>query len=248
MVHRSAVQPPRGLNNRGKGLQGMRAFLALLALGVLVVAVPAATADPPPASSLAVKGTFSTVQPPTAYQVRFCGQPGAPTCVPTGVATTQVRFGQPASSQQSGLGFTPTTATSVPLNTNFVVGTLKHFNFPIASGATSVDLAVHLTATTSDGTISFDLPFTIGIDETPNQTPPPCTYQPVVVDCPDALILPPGGVSASQAAGSLHTYTLTVLGFTSNPNDTTPESTLVTQEQQENTGYLVASLSRNNTA
>jgi hypothetical protein len=223
----------------------LRGFFALLALAAAIVAVPAATALTPPATGLAVSGTFSHVAG-AAAGVNFCGQPGAPVC-PPGTAATQVHFGSPAvGTQQSGLGFTPTTTTSVPLNTNFVVGTLKHFNFPIVNGASGVQLTVGLSASTTDGNVSFSLPFTIGIDETPNT--PPCVYSPVASDCPDALRLPPGGASASQALGSLHTYTLTVLGFTANPTDTTPQSQLVTQENKENTGYLVASISRNNTA
>ena len=225
----------------------MRAFFALLAVAAAIVAVPAATGTtPPPATALAVVGSFSNVSGGAAA-ISFCGQISSPACPPGSGAATQVRFGTPASAgQQSGLGFTPTSVTSVPLSTNFVVGTLKHFNFPIYNGASSVRLTVTLNADTADGHIAFNLPFTIGIDETENI--PPCTYSPVVVDCPDALHLPPGGVSASQAVGSLHTYTLTVLGFTANAADTTPQSQLVTQEQSENTGYLVASLSRNNTA
>ena len=116
------------------------------------------------------------------------------------------------------------------------------------SDATSVDLTVQLVATTPDGTVSFNLAFPIGVDETPNTgLPADCKYQPAVTPCPDALLLPGGTASQTIPLNSTHQYTLSVLGFASSPTSTTPESIMVAQEGQQNLGYLIASISRNNT-
>jgi hypothetical protein len=64
--------------------------------------------------------------------------------------------------------------------------------------------------------------------------------------CPDALILPAGTATQTLPVGSVHQYTLSVLGYTASATSTTPQDHLVTQEQATNTGYLVASLSRDN--
>jgi hypothetical protein len=224
--------------------------VAVLAAALLLVA--GASATPPPATNLSVTAAFSNAVGAQSNPVY---------CPPTNTAggctaspAVQVRWGQPAvqNGPRSGLGFAPTAATSVPLDTNFVVGTLTHFNFAIFNSITSVDLTVHLTAhTATDGDLSFDLPFTLGVDETPNQTPCPFQVSPNDTPCPDAINLPAGGVHVDLPTGGAHPhqYRLTVVGFTTSASNlTNPVSQLITQEDASTQGFLVASISRDNVA
>ena len=233
-----------------------RALLGVAVLAATLVLVAGAGATTPTATNLTVTASFANAaladpSTPGAYMPVYC-PPLGPGC--TASPATQVRWGEAATgSGRSGLGFAPTPATSVPLDQNFVVGSLLHFNYAVYYAITSVDLAVHLTAHTADGDLTFDLPFTIGIDETQNATrlsDCPFSASPTDVPCPDMLTLPLGGVHAELPTGGLHphTYTLTVVGFTTSPTGSSPTSSLITQENQTNTGYLVARLSRDNVA
>ena len=230
-----------------------RALLGAAAVAVALFIVGGAAATTPQATGLTVSSSFGNGIPAGNVQ---CGiAPSTPPCAAFGYATpaVQVRWGDPAISGQpiSGLGFASQAPSSVPLDHNFVIGQLTHFNFPVFNGLTSVDLNLTVGATTPDGPVTFTLHQTIGILETPNtQFASECdqSIQPILSPCPDELQLPSGGASDTHPLGSNHTYTLTVLGYTSNPLSTTPESVLVTQENQANQGYLIASLTRNNTA
>jgi hypothetical protein len=85
-----------------------------------------------------------------------------------------VRWGTDIGNGQSGLGFdgvAPPPAVLPALGTPFLLGTLRHYNNPIAGGsaASSVDLAVDVDLTIGGSPIStgpFDFRFLI--DETPN--------------------------------------------------------------------------------
>lgn len=226
------------------------------ALGAALLLAGGATATTPPqATSVVVAGAFTNAVPDLSNPGTFelCGAPVQPTCASLGYSMpppVQVRWGQPASSNgQSGLGFGTLAPSAVGLNQNFVLGSLSHFNWVVYGALSSVDLTVRLTAQTGDGPIDFTLPFSLGIDETPNTgTVAACTYQPAATACPDAIKLPPGGTFVSHTQGS-HDYTLTVVGFTSSQTDLTqPASLLVTQEGQVTQGFLVANLSRTNAA
>ena len=229
-----------------------RALLGAAAVAAALFIVGGAAATTPTATGITVTPSFANGDP--AANVRCGIPPATPACSTLGFTAppVQVRWGNPAVSGGpiSGLGFAPQAPSSVPLDHNFVIGQLTHFNFPVFNGLTSVDLNLTVNATTPDGPVTFTLHQTIGILETPNtQFASECdqSIQPILSPCPDELQLPAGGASDSHALGSNHTYTLTVLGYTANPLSTTPESVLVTQENQANEGYLIASLSRNNT-
>jgi hypothetical protein len=230
-----------------------RALLGAAAVAVALFIVGGAAATTPQATGLSVSSSFGNGIP--SANVR-CGIAPTPPCSTMGYTNpaVQVRWGDPVTSGfNSGLGFAPQAPPTVPVGQNFVIGQLTHFNFATVAGTSlsSADLNLTVHATTPDGPVTFTLHQTIGINETPNlATPADCdqSIQPIASPCPDELILPAGGASDSVALGSNHTYTLTVLGYTANPLSTTPQSVLVTQENQANQGYLVAALSRNNTA
>lgn len=235
----------------------MRAMFGVAALAAaLLLVAGAGAASPPQATGVSVAGAFSNpvVSGGATIPLSLCGAPGQPSCAAAGygppLPPVEVRWGQPASSQgRSGLGFTALAPSSIGLNQNFVVASLTHFNFEVYGSLQSVDLTVQLTAQTGDGPISFTLPFTLGIDETPND--PPCNpaYQPIVTPCPDAILLPAGGATFVSQTLNAHRYTLGVVGFTTSSGDLThPSSLLVTQEGAATQGFLVANLSRSNSA
>lgn len=232
----------------------MRAPLGVAALAAaLLLVAGAGAASLPQATGLSVGAAFTNPQPLPPASVIDCGALGRPACAAYGLpgGPIQIRWGTPvAGGPPSGLAFQPTGVTTVPLNQSFVVGTLTHFNFATAfqSALSAVDLEITLDAQTPDGPVHFDLAQTIGIDETANEgQASACAYQPVLtIPCPDALILPAGSATQKLPVGSVHSYTLTVLGYTADPASPTPEPFLVTQENQANVGYLVASLSRDN--
>jgi len=90
----------------------------------------------------------------------------------------QVLWGNPfGPGGKSGLGFTgvdPNPNLEVPIGSNFLLGTLRHFNQPIFAGtaASSVSLTLETLFTTPP--VSIDFIYSSTIDETPNATP--CVY------------------------------------------------------------------------
>jgi hypothetical protein len=124
----------------------------------------------------------------------------------------QIRWGGPAIGttidDKSGLGFTGVDSSSFSIGTSFTVGTLRHFNKPIAAGtgATSADLTVDLLF--SDPAINPSFNFTFAINETPNAAPclvgePPCAD---IISFSDAFASEIFTVSGVE-------YTLELLGF-----------------------------------
>ena len=88
----------------------------------------------------------------------------------------QVRWGEPATGEQSGLGFTGVAAPdkTIEVDKPFDIGQLRHFNHPITLGThcSSVDLGVTMVFDGGD-TGTFD--FTFDIDETDNSPGPPAS-------------------------------------------------------------------------
>jgi hypothetical protein len=153
-------------------------------------------------------------------------------------AFTDVRWGISTGSGQSGLGFDPANPPSGDYapDTSFLLGTLRHYNNPIAAGsaASSVDLAL---ATMISGAVPVeqDFAFRFLIDETPNQTP--CAY-PSTTPCADRITFQNLDLSSSFLLGGVN-YTLELLGFQSSPAG--PLSTdFISQEGGTNTIGLYA--------
>src|SRR5262245_55198627 len=117
---------------------------------------------------------------------------------------TDVRWGTP-SGANSGLGFDPVNppATTVADNTNFLLGTLRHYNNPITAGtaATSVDLTL---ATSVGGAVpaTQNFSFRFLIDETPNAEP--CAYPSTPGNpCADAITFSNLTTTSSFTIGGL---------------------------------------------
>lgn len=150
----------------------------------------------------------------------------------------QTRWGSPASGEvNSGLGFQGTKNTSVVLtssgtgpattSSDFYLGQLTHFNYPVYWAASATELNVILDLKTASGqlvaTTTFKVNFSFFgnmmqypflIDETANQTPPPCAY-PSAADnpCADKIYFQTSyDFSKSFRIGQVN-YTLQILGF-----------------------------------
>ena len=152
---------------------------------------------------------------------------------PTVGAESQVRWGDPVGSQNSGLGFTGVGSGSILPGASFLVGTLRHFNQTIWGGAASgVDLGINLDFA-GLGNQLFN--FTLAIDETPNGGT--CAYY-SVTPCADKISWLNAQASHSFISSGTE-YTLELLGFTNAPNGSLVTD-LISQEGGNNAAYLYA--------
>ncbi|WP_421994101.1 THxN family PEP-CTERM protein [Roseococcus sp.] len=152
---------------------------------------------------------------------------------------TQVFWGDPASSGgQSGLGFNPSNPPSatVQTDTTFLLGTLTHYNEPIAGGTAASSVRLNL-ATAISGAVPSSQTFSYQflIDETPNT--PPCAY-PSTTPCADAITFNNLTTSSSFTIGGVP-YTIQLLGFSSD-GGATLSSQFISQEGGSNSIGLYA--------
>ena len=151
-------------------------------------------------------------------------------------AFTDVRWGQDLGTGQSGLGFDPANPPSADFapDTAFLLGTLRHYNNPIAGGtaATSVDLA--LATTVAGGNPAAQaFAFRFLIDETPNVEP--CAYA-SSTPCADQITFQNLDLTSAFDLGGTP-YTIELLGFAGSVGGTIVSSFL-SQEGGTNNAYL----------
>jgi hypothetical protein len=155
---------------------------------------------------------------------------------------TNVRWGDPATflGGQSGLGFDPANppALTVADNTNFLLGTLRHYNNPINGGTavSSVDLTL---ATVIAGAVpaTQNFSFRFFVDETPNVNP--CQYTSTPGNpCADAISFTNLSTTSSFTIGGLQ-YTLELIGFSAD-NGKSFTSSFISQEGGTNSAGLYA--------
>jgi len=151
---------------------------------------------------------------------------------------TDVRWGVPASTDQSGLGFDPANPppVAIPINTLFLLGDLRHYNNPIQSGtaASSVDLSL-LTQVSGAIPTSQSFAFRFLIDETPNAEP--CVYPSDPGNpCADAITFQNLDTTSAFVIGGI-SYTIELSGFSTDGGNT-----LVNQFISQEGGTNVAGL------
>ncbi|GCL43011.1 THxN family PEP-CTERM protein [Dolichospermum planctonicum] len=166
-----------------------------------------------------------------------------------GLETDQVRWGDPVSgSGQSGLGFVGSAPPSVsfPVNTNFVLGTLTHYNFVVAGGtaASGANLGISLNLSNAGETINPQFNYAFNIDETVNQegNVDACdpTKQISSVPCDDVITFDNSQQQIFILNGNQ--YELKISGFSSNPTNFSPIAQFTTIERQENNAYLLGKI------
>lgn len=155
-------------------------------------------------------------------------------------AVTQIRWGTPADNGggKSGLGFDPTNPPSavIPTNTNFLLGTLFHYNNPINSGTAATSANLNLaTAVTGANPALQNFSFRFLIDETPNTTP--CAY-PSSTPCADKITFQNLDLTSSFLIGAI-SYTLELIGFSANGGNSYADS-FISQEGGNNSVGLYA--------
>lgn len=155
----------------------------------------------------------------------------------TNGAFTDARWGVPSGgTSRSGLGFDPASppSTTIVPNVTFLLGTLQHYNNPIAGGtaATSVDLDL-LTSISGATPATQTFAYEFLVDETPNT--PPCAY-PSVTPCADKISFLNLDTSSAFTIGGI-SYTIALTGF-STDGGATFESDFISQEGSTNQAGL----------
>ncbi len=157
-------------------------------------------------------------------------------------AFTDARWGAPASgNQKSGLGFDPANPPSqtIPVNTNFLLGTLQHYNNPVSTGTAASSVDLNLLTTVAGATpASQTFSFRFLIDETPNVRP--CAYPSGNTPCADKITFQNLDTSSSFQIGAVN-YTLALSGF-SNDGGVTISNSFISQESSSNKIGLFATL------
>lgn len=155
---------------------------------------------------------------------------------------TDVRWGTDLGSGQSGLGFDPVNPppSAYATDTPFFLGTLQHYNNPIAGGTAAQSVQLTLTTAISGATpatVAFN--YTFFIDETPNAIP--CAYPSTPGNpCADAITFANNSLSFGFTIGA-DAYTLEILGFSdSSLAPGTLSDMFISQEGGSNVKYLWA--------
>ncbi|WP_017305274.1 THxN family PEP-CTERM protein [Spirulina subsalsa] len=161
------------------------------------------------------------------------------TSVFNGLGTDQVRWGDPATlSGQSGLGFQTTASLGlISSGSNFVLGELTHFNFPVWGGtaASEVDLLLSMAI---DG-VNYAFNYTFTIDETPNVAGLCPAFQISSTPCDDKIDFT-NPFSSTTLNKDGFKYTLELLGFSSTMTGFAPVSSFITEEYKASSAFLVA--------
>lgn len=136
----------------------------------------------------------------------------------------QIRWGTSTGSGQSGLGFTgvdPNPNLPIPVGTDFLLGTLQHFNNPI-TGSVPSSITLTLNTLFANPPISIDFLYTTTVDETPNS--PPCVY-PSTTPCADRI----GISTVPNQSFTFEGQQLTIASFFLD-NNGNPTNALISQE------------------
>ena len=148
-------------------------------------------------------------------------------------AYKDVRWGTSLGSGQSGLGFDPANppALTVADNTTFFLGSLRHYNNPIAAGSAATQVDLSLSTMIAGATpVAQAFAYRFLIDETPNGGT--CVYA-STTPCADAITFTNLDTTSSFVLGGV-SYTLQLVGFSSN-GGASYTSQFISQEGGTNT-------------
>ena len=160
-----------------------------------------------------------------------------------GLDSNEVRWGISSGSGQSGLRFDGSTGQTFDEGEKFLLGTLTHMNWPVYT-PTATAATLEITLTFAHPTVSPDPTFTFQfeIEETPNSGHCPSFHIPGHPKCDDRITFPASYGQESFTIGDKF-YTLKIEGFVDSYPSGSPVSYFVTEEEKDNSAYLVASLS-----
>jgi len=156
----------------------------------------------------------------------------------SGVGTNEIRWGVPLGVQQSGFRFDSATPPSVNVETesNFLLGTLTHFNF-VTSLGTAINGA-NLDVSLDIGSIQ-NFQYTFNLDETPNgfSLSSCSSFQITNTPCDDRITFGSGFTDQTFFIDG-EEFTLQLAGFSSTADNLNPISSLVTEENRASTAFL----------
>lgn len=160
-----------------------------------------------------------------------------------GVNTNEIRWGTPTGSQKSGLRFTNSGNQSFKTGDTFYLGMLTHMNWPTQSGTAANGAKLQIT-------LNFDRPnipdvvlnYNFAIEETPNTSGSCKVYQRTLTPCDDKVTFPNPYAEETFTIGDT-LYTLVIKGFVDDYPKGNPVDAFVTEEQKDNSAFLVGYLS-----
>ena len=206
-------------------------FLGVIAAGMLALASVAVASN--------ANAAVITINSTTPTWSNAVGGSGVMLNAQEGAYTT-TRWGTPVGGiNKSGLGFDPANppSSAVVTDTNFLLGTLQHYNNPIAAGTAvaSVDLALS-TAIAGAVPLAQSFAYRFLIDETPNAFP--CAYPSGTNPCADKITFQNLDTSNSFSVNGI-AYTIALSGF-STDGGLTFSPDFISQEGTTNAAGLYA--------
>jgi hypothetical protein len=159
-----------------------------------------------------------------------------------GTNTNEVRWGNSTGSGQSGLRFDGSGVQTFNTGTNFYLGALTHFNWPITNAANGARLKITLQFSKPSISPDPDFSYDFVIDETTNNWPCNSGWQQSGTACDDKISFPTSYGSKSFTIDD-KLYTLRIVGFVNSYPSGSPVSQFITEEQKNNTAYLIGTLS-----
>ena len=162
----------------------------------------------------------------------------------TGINTNEVRWGTTSGSPKSGMRFDGTSSQSFNEGDTFKIGQLTHLNYPVDANSAADGATLKVTMSFSTPAVSPDPEFTyeFAIEETSNSAGHCPTWQVSSTPCDDRITFPSNYGEEAYTIGD-KLYTLKILGFVNAYPSGTPVSYFITEEQKDNTAYLVGTLS-----
>ncbi len=190
---------------------------------------PVLTVDPSdPVAMTSVSGIWTEIDGGSGHQ---------------GIGTNEIRWGSPAGAQKSGLRFTNSGTQSFDTGENFYLGMLTHMNWPTYSGTAADGARLEIT-------LNFDKPdipnvvldYDFEIDETLNSAGSCPIFQQSLTPCDDNVTFPNSYGNTVFTIGDIQ-YTLVIDGFVDSYPIGTPVDEFITEEQKDNSAFLVGYLS-----
>ena len=202
----------------------------------LVFSVTAPTITPPvlidnPSDTYAlnsVTGSWTAISGGSGYQ---------------GIGTGEIRWGNPSGDQKSGLRFTNSGAQSFNSGNTFYLGMLTHMNWGTYAGTAADGATLQITLNFNRPSIPNPVfTYDFDIEETSNSAGSCRPYQISSTPCDDKITFPTSYGTQVVTIGDIQ-YTLVIDGFVNAYPSGTAVPAFITEEQRENSAFLVGHLS-----
>ncbi len=162
----------------------------------------------------------------------------------SGINTNEIRWGTPAGSTKSGLKFTNSGAQSFNEGNTFYLGMLTHMNWGTQAGTAATGATLQITLDFNRPDIANQvLTYGFAIEETSNGNIYYCpAYQISGTPCDDKVTFPNSYGTQVFVIDDVQ-YTLVIDGFVSEYPSGSALSAFITEEQKDNSAFLVGHLS-----